>query len=302
MVGITKKRVQRTRSDLLFDIGNVSFLLIASLLVLYPLYFVVIASISNPDAVNNGRVLLRPIGTNLEGYRFIFHDRRIWTGYRNTIIYTGFGTLLDVVVTVLAGYALSRKDMVGRNIIMVFFMITMYFNGGLIPFYLVVRALGLYNTRYVMIILGATSVFRIIITRTYFASTIPDELLESAVMDGCSNQRFFGQIVLPLSKPILAVMALYFAVDHWNQFFQALIFLARAELYPLQLVLREILIQSEAISQSVDLDITEMGVAEQLAEMVKYGVIIVSSVPVLLMYPFVQRYFVKGVMIGAIKG
>ena len=288
-------------SDKIFDVAVNTLLVIIIIIVTYPLYFIVIASLSDPDAVNAGTVLYKPIGLNLDGYMRILDDKRIWHGYGNTIFYTFGGTLLGVVSTLLAGYSLSRKDLLGRNYFMGFLVFTMYFNGGLIPTYLVVNSLHLVNTPWVMIILGSVTVYNIIITRTYFQSNITQELLEAAFIDGCSNGLFFLKIVLPVSKAITAVITLYIAVTHWNSFFHALIYLTDQKLYPLQLILRDILISSRMLQQSTT-DLDSIAKQERIAESLKYGIIIAASLPMLIIYPFVQKYFVKGVMIGAIKG
>ena len=287
--------------DRIFNVVVYGFVGLFSFLVFYSLYFVVIASFSDPNAVASGQVLLWPRGLNVDGYRYILRDARILIGYRNTILYTVFGTLLALVITIPAAYAVSRSDFFGRRFFMWFFIFTMYFSGGMVPRYLVVQSLGLVDSPLVMVILGSFSVFNLILCRTFFRSTIPVELQEAAEVDGCSTQRFFFAIVLPLSKSIIAIMVLYYAVARWNAFFDALIFLSRAQLYPLQLIMRDILIQGQTIQ--TDLTDPEMLLEMQrIARTIKYGVIIVSSLPVLVMYPFVQKYFVKGVMIGSVKG
>lgn len=302
MSGINLLKKQRSPlSDRMFDLTVNGILLIVLLIVLYPLYFVVLASISDPNAVNSGQTLLIPRGVSLISYEKIFDDRRIWTGYRNTAVYAVCGTLFGLIVTLLAGYSLSRRDMVGRLVIMKFLVFTMFFSGGLIPTYMVVRGLNLVNTPFVMIILGSVSVFNIIIARTFFQATIPNELLEAAFIDGCSNSRFFISFVIPISKAIIAVIALYYAVFHWNSFFNGLIYLNSQNLYPLQLVLRDILIQNQMM-QSDNVDPDSVAAMLRLAATIKYGVIIVSSLPVLIAYPFLQKYFVMGIMIGSIKG
>lgn len=288
-------------NDLLFDIVVHVLVVLAAFIVAYPLYFVVIASVSDPAAVNSGGVLLFPVAPQLDGYAQILRDTRIWSGYLNTAIYTGFGTLLAVMITIPGGYALSRENLVGRRFIMKAMVFTLYFNGGLIPTYLVVKTLHLIDTRLVLIILGSFSAYYLIITRTFFASKIPEEFFEAALIDGCGQGRFFFSIVLPLSREIIAVMALFYAVLHWNSFFDALIYVNSQRLYPLQLFLRDILITSQTIQMNIQ-DPEMLLKMQRVAEMIKYGVIIVSSLPVLLMYPFVQRYFVTGVMIGGIKG
>lgn len=293
----------RTKSDKIFDTFNVIFFIVIVLLIIYPLYFMIIASFSDPGLVNTGNIWLWPKNVTLEGYRVIFQNDQIWTGYKNSIIYTVVGTTINVILTIAGGYALSRKDLIGRNYMMFFITFTMFFSGGLIPTYLLVRDLGLVNTMWALIIPGAVSAYNLIIVKTFFEANIPDELLEAGIMDGCSNMTFFLKIAIPLSKPIIAVMILFHAVGHWNQYFAALIYIRDASLYPLQLVLREILI----VEQSRDL--SEVGAAilddtgrANIASLIQYGVIIVASVPMLVLYPFVQKHFVKGVMIGSIKG
>jgi putative aldouronate transport system permease protein len=268
---------------------------------LYPLYFVVLASFSDPTAIQTGKVLFWPVKPEWTSYINVMKDPRIWTGYRNTLLYTGVGTLLGVGMTILGGYALSRKDLVGASLITKMMVFTMYFHGGLIPTYIVVKNLGLVNTPYVLMILGSFSVYNLIIARTFFMSKIPDELLEAARIDGCGNGRFFTDIVLPLSREIVAVIFLFYAVGHWNSFFNALIYINDPKLYPLQLILREILVSAESINmEGVDMQARiEM---LRLQETVKYCVIIVASLPVLLLYLLAQRFFIRGVMIGSIKG
>ncbi|HOJ10312.1 MAG TPA: carbohydrate ABC transporter permease [Clostridiales bacterium] len=293
-------------SDGIFDFAVNLLLILILIITVYPLYFIVIASLSDPDAVNTGSMLLYPIGgkdrlLNFEGYIRVFMDNRIWRGYYNTIIYTFFGTLLGVTATILAGYSLSRKDLVGKGPITGIFVFTMYFGGGLIPTYMVVDKLHLINTPLVMIILGSISVYNIIIAKSFFQNTMSVELQEAAFIDGCGNGIFFLKIVVPLSKSIISVLTLYYAVGHWNSFFSALIYLNNEKLYPLQLILRDILIASQMLVSDTT-DIESIGDAQRIAESLKYAVIIVSTLPVLIMYPFLQRYFIKGVMIGSVKG
>ena len=275
--------------------------LVISVVILYALWFVVIASISNPNLVASGEVLFWPKGVTFEGYKYILRDKRIWTGYRNTILYNTVGTLLGLFITIPAGYALSRKDVVGRSIIMKLLLFTKFFSGGLIPTYLVVKRLHLVDTPYVLMILGSFSVFNLILCRTFFINTLPQELQEAAEIDGCSIFQYFIKIVLPLSKAIIAIMALYYAVGHWNAFFNGLIYVTNNKLYPLQVILRDILISGQSVDPSI-IDPESLDLMKQIARTIKYGVIIVSSLPVLIMYPFVQKYFVKGVMIGSVKG
>jgi len=291
----------KTRFDSVFDFAVTICLILIFLAVAYPLYFILIASVSNPDFVNTGKIMFYPKGIGLDAYARIFQTSRIWIGYRNTILYTASSTVLSLTVTLMAGYAFSRKDLIGRKPLMLVYIFTMYFGGGLIPTYLVVKSLGLVNSPMAIIILGTVSVYNLIIARSFFENSIPYELLEAAFVDGCSNQRFFFSIVLPLSKSIIAVIALYYAVAQWNNFFTALIYLSDQKYYPLQLVLRDILISSQAIAAD-HTDIDTIGLQQQIAESIKYGLIVVASVPVLILYPFLQRYFVKGVMLGSIKG
>ena len=289
------------KDDLLCKFIIYSFVILLSIIILYPLWFVIIASFSNPDLVGSGKVLFFPKGITLEGYKYIFRDGRIWQGYKNTFIYTLFGTLLALLITVPAGYALSRNDMVGRGFLMKILIITKYFSGGLIPTYLVVKGLHLVNTPFVLIIMGSFSVFNLILCRTYFMNTLPIELQEAAEIDGCNILQYFLGVAIPLSKPIIAIMALYYAVGHWNAFFNGLIYVTDAKFYPLQLILRDILISGQSVDPST-LDPESLELMREIARTIKYGVIIVSSLPVLCLYPFVQKYFIKGIMIGSVKG
>ncbi|WP_135554531.1 carbohydrate ABC transporter permease [Paenibacillus cymbidii] len=293
--------MKANRSDRLFDVMNAALMICLILLVLYPLYFIVIASFSNPDQVNAGHTWFYPRDITWEGYTRLFSYSSLWQGYANTILYTIVGTVINVSLTLTAGYALSRQDLDGRRIIMMIIAFTMFFSGGLIPTYLLVKSLGMVNTAWALWLPGAVSAFHIIISRTFFQTTIPHELLEAAEMDGCSNTRFFGRIVLPLSMPIVAVIVLFCAVSHWNSYFPALIYLRNEKLYPLQIILRDILIANESQSDLVG-DIADVAAKTRIADMMKFGVIIVSSLPVLILYPFLQKYFMKGVMIGSLKG
>jgi putative aldouronate transport system permease protein len=293
---------RESREDKRFDVIVAVIVVFLTILVLYPLYFVVIASFSDPNLVESGQVLFLPRGITLEGYRYILDDNRIWSGYLNTFLYTIFGTLLAVCITVPAAYALSRRDMIGRGVLMKFFVFTMYFGGGMIPTYLLIKQLHLIDTYLVLILLGSFSAYNLIICRTFFQSTIPLELQEAAEIDGCSIPRFFFSVVLPLSKAVIAIMVLYYAVGHWNDYFNALIYINRQELRPLQLVMRDILIQGQTIDPGSSVDPEQIVRLQQIGRSIKYGSIIVSSLPVLIFYPFVQKYFVKGVMIGSIKG
>lgn len=288
-------------SDKVFNIVNCTILAIVLVLVVYPIYFIVIASISDPNDVAMGTVWIVPRGINFEGYKSIFKDPVIWTGYRNSLLYTSVGTLINIFVTILAAYSLSRKDLVGRNAIMFLFTFTMFFSGGLIPTYLIVRKLDLIDKIGALVLPNALSVYYLIIARTFFVTSIPDELREAAVIDGCSNTRFFRSIVLPLSKAIIAVLALFYAVSHWNSYFGAMIYMRHENKYPLQLVLRSILLQNQIREDMTEIIGDASGIQRKV-DLIKYGIIIVASLPVLIAYPFAQRYFIKGVMIGSIKG
>ena len=295
------RRIRTSSRDRTFELVNNALLAVALITVGYPLIYIVSASFSSTQAVVGGRVWLWPVEFSLLGYQTIFEYRAVWNGYANTVFYTVFGTALNVVLTIMAAYPLSRRDLQGRNLFMFMITFTMIFSGGLIPTYLLIRSLGMLNTRWVMMIPNAIAAWNIIITRTYYQSTIPDELHEAAQLDGCSDVRFLMSVVVPLSGAITAVNALFYAVAHWNAFFNAFIYLSRKELYPLQIILREILIQNE-VDNDVFTDVAEQEAREGLRELVKFSLIIVASVPVLCIYPFVQKYFVRGVMIGSIKG
>ncbi|TDF97209.1 carbohydrate ABC transporter permease [Paenibacillus piri] len=292
---------KQSAGDRWFDAINLCLLSLVLIIVLYPLVYVISASLSNPLLVLQGEVWLWPKELSLEAYKRVFQNADIMVGYKNTILYTAVGTCVNIVMTVAGAYPLSRRDFFGRNAIMAFFVFTMFFSGGIIPTYLVIKSLGMINTFWVMILPGAVSVFNLIIMRTFFQNTIPIELQESAFMDGCSNIRILASIVLPLSMPIIAVLILYYAVSHWNAFFNALIYLSNRQQYPLQLFLRELLIQNQ-MEQMMSGESESMLEQQNLAEGLKYAIIVVSSLPVLILYPFLQKYFEKGMMIGAIKG
>ncbi|KAB8137450.1 carbohydrate ABC transporter permease [Gracilibacillus oryzae] len=297
-------RVARSKNDKIFDFINYSILTIILLVVLYPLYLIVISSFSDPVAVNSGKVMFWPEGFTLKGYEILLENSEVWRGYLNSMLYTILSVIVNLILVIPAGYALSRKDLVGRNFFMFFSVFTMFFSGGLIPSYLLVQQLNMIDTIWAVIIPSAVSAFHLIVVRTFFQTTIPDELLEAAKMDGCSTTVFFLKIVVPLSAPIIAVMALFSAVSEWNSYFSALIYLQDQALYPLQLILRSILVASQDAATVTDGAVDPELIAEQqqYKELIKYSLIIVSSLPVLVIYPFFQRYFVKGVMIGSIKG
>lgn len=302
----TTSLVKDTRADKIFLVFVYFFLAIALLIVLYPLIYIVSASISNPHLVNSGEMWLLPKGVTFEGYRTLLGNSSIWRGYLNTIYYTVLGTSINLLVTLPCAYALSRDDFYGRRAFTNFMLVTMFLSGGLIPSYLLIRSLGMLNTVWALVIPGAVSVYNVVVTRTFFQTTIPREMEEAAIVDGCSDFRLFMQIVLPLSTPIIAVMALFYGVGHWNSFFSALIYLSDKSMYPLQMILREILILQDMSSNTVSNVTSEIASMlyskQQLAEVIKYGVMIVSSLPVIIVYPFLQKYFVKGMMVGSIKG
>lgn len=297
-------RKRESTSDRVFTIVNGAFLGTVLVVTAYPLLFVLASSLSSADAVLSSRVVIWPVGLNLEGYRAVFLDPRIVRSFVNTIYYTSVGTVINIAMCIAIAYPLSRRDLVGRNVFTFVLAFTMFFNGGLIPTYLLVLRLGLINTIWALVLTDAVVVYHVIITRTYFQSTIPSELLDSAKIDGCGNIRFLLRIVMPLSAPIIAVITLYSAVMHWNTFFKALIYIQEADKHPLQLVLRSILIQNQINIQDEqfiqDLELQARLLRTQA--ILKYALIVVASVPVLILYPIIQRHFVKGVMIGAIKG
>ena len=283
---------------------TITFILLLALLVviIYPLWFVLMASFSDAKFVNNGTILLYPRGFTTLGYERTLQDSKIWMGYLNTIIYTVGGTVVGTFFTVLAGYALSRDDLPGAGFIMKAFVFTMYFQGGMIPFYIVINNLHLQNTRFLMIIITCISVYNIILVRSYCASTLPKDLYEAASIDGCGNTRFMFQMVFPLSKAIVAVIALYIAVVYWNSYFYPMIFLSDYSKLPLQNVLREILLVANMNTADTGTDPMAAQRLAQMSSVIKYSAIVISTVPIICVYPFIQKYFVQGVMIGSIKG
>ena len=294
-------KIRLASSDWMFRAVTTVLLVILTLIVLYPLVYVLSASFSSAHAVSTGQVYLFPVEFSLDGYRRVFEYDRVLTGYRNTILYTVTGTAVNVAMTMLCAYPLARRGLPHKGVFTFLFSFTMIFGGGLIPSYLLNKSLGLINTFWVMIIPGAMAVYQMILARTFIASTIPEDIIESAKLDGCSDFRFFFQFVLPLSQAVIAVIALQYAVGHWNSYFHAMIYLQDSERYPLQIFLREILVMSQMdASDFVD---EESAVAIQgMAELIKYALIVVSTAPILCLYPFLQKYFVKGVMIGSLKG
>lgn len=290
-----------SRSDRWFQWIVYAMLAFLSLIVAYPLLFVAVASISNPEAVILGKVWLWPHKITFVGYERLLRNPEILIGYRNTILYTVVGTAVNLAMTIAAAYPLSRREFFGRHVFTALIVFTMFFSGGMIPTYLLIKKLGLLNTFWALILPSAVSVWNIIIMRTFFQNGIPNEMQEAASIDGCSNMQTLLRIVLPLSMPVIAVMILFYSVGHWNAYFSALIYLNDRELYPLQLFLREILVQGE-MQEMVDVSDDSLLRSIMDAEAIKYAAVIVANLPVLMLYPFLQKYFVKGVMIGAIKG
>lgn len=295
----SNKPIKISSGDKVFYTINAVFLGIMALIVIYPLYFIIIASFSDPDAVLSGKVVLFPVDITLDGYFKILERTDVWRGYLNTIIYTVLTVVLSLAVTIPAGWALSRKKLPGKKLFMGFFIIPMFFGGGLIPFYNVMSQLHLINSMWSVILPSILSVWNLFMTKTFFETSVPESLIEAAKIDGAGHFRIFFTIVIPLSKAIIAVIALYYAIGQWNSYFNAMIFIQDENLYPLQLVLKEILIASESTVGGSGETILEQ---YRLANQLKYVSVIISSLPVIMLYPFVQKYFAQGVMIGSVKG
>ena len=297
--------MRQMKGDVIFKSTIYTILAFILIIVAYPLWVVIISSISDPHQVALSKVWILPKGIQFEGYSYIFQYDELWIGYRNTIFYTALGTSLNLAATIPCAYALSKRYLRGRNIIMFIILITMYFGGGMIPTFLTVQKLGLGGTFWPVVLLGLVSPYNVIITRTFFATNIPEELEQAAFIDGCSPARTFFQIVIPLSKPIIAVIGLFCAVGHWNSYFSALVYLSKKNQFPLQMFLRDILVvqQNAALMEAVEIEqIVDLIRRKEIAEIMKYGVIIVSTLPLLIVYPFIQKYFVQGIMIGSLKG
>ncbi len=282
-----------------FSIFNMVFCTVVFIIVAYPLYYVIIASFSDPMSVSAGQVVLWPKGITLKGYEMVFQENDLWVGYRNTIFYTVAGTLINILVTFPAAYAVSRREFLPRHPVMLIFVFTMFFNGGLIPTYMLMKQLSFINTVWVFLIPFSLNVYNFIIVRTFFETGIPEELHDAAQLDGCGELRYFVQIVMPLSQAIVAVIGLYYAVAHWNDYFTGLLYARDLQYKPLQLVLREILLVAQSTSQTGGMG---SGYAILYVISMKYSIIIVSTIPIMILYPFLQKYFEKGVMLGAIKG
>lgn len=294
-------------SNRVFYIFNTIFWIVFMFLILYPLYLVCIASVSDPDAIVRGEVIWHPVDFSLIGYSAVLKYNEFWSSYGNSILYTGVGICISIAVTLSAAYALSRRHFPGKTILNLYFIITMFFSGGLIPTFLVMRDIGLYNTRWVMILMGCVNVWNLMVARTYIQNSIPEELYEAAMLDGATHFQYFGKVVLPLSKTIIAVLAVYYGVAKWNDYFTGLVYLRDRALLPLQTVLREILATLQ-VDMTGDYMMTmadsaaSMQEAVRIANVSKYCIIVVATGPVVILYALMQKYFEKGVMIGSLKG
>jgi len=303
-----KKWSQYSWNDKVFLIITYGVVILIAIMCIYPLYFTVIASVSDPYKVYTGKVNLLPSGFTLESYQLVMQNKSIWMGYANSIFYTVFGTLLNLFLTIPAAYALSKKRMYGIGVLTMLFLITMYFGGGMIPTYILFKNLHLINTRWILILCGGLSIYNMIVTRTYFQNSIPESLYDAARIDGASEYLVFGKIVLPLSKPIIAVIALYYAVSRWSSYFNAMIYTSKNDIQPLQIVLRRILILNEkafddALMMGAEASVIEAAARQaQMAITIKYSSVFIASIPMLIAYPFVQKHFIKGIMIGSLKG
>lgn len=289
-----------SKGDRVFTIINAIIMILVCIVVVYPLYYVLLASVTDPVVVNSGKLLLYPEAWYTEGYITTLEYGPLWTAYKNTIVYTVVGTVVSLICTIPAGYALSRMDLVGRKPIMFLFTFTMFFSGGMIPLYLTIQQLHIYNTIWAMVLPVAVSAYNLIVCRSFFDTSVPIELLEAAKIDGCSDFGFFFKIAIPLSKTIIAVMTLFYATAMWNQFFNALMYLQDYDKMPLQVVLRDLVLMNQA--NQMGSSGAEMVTRQKLAEQLKYCIVVVAAFPLLCIYPFLQKYFAKGVTIGAVKG
>lgn len=293
-----KNKIAKNSKDRVFTFFCYATVAVLTLIVLYPIIYILSASVSNSNMVVQGKVWLLPVKFTLQAYEIVFNKSEIWIGYKNTIVYTFLGTMINLAMTLMCAYPLARKNLRGRGVIMFICSFTMMFSGGMIPNYILVKELGIMNTTWAMVLPGAMSVYNMIVCRTFIESNIPGEMLEAAQIDGCSDTQFFFRMVLPLSKSIIAVLALWYGVAHWNSYMNAFLYLRESARYPLQVFLKEILIQSQHLG-SEDIDVDNLNT---IAETIKYAVIVVSSVPLFCVYPFVQKHFQKGVMVGSVKG
>ena len=296
-----KRKLKHSNNEILFTTITYGITAVSILLVIYPLWFILIASISDYNAIYAGKVWLLPKDVTFEGYKRIFNDASIWRSYVNTILYTSLGTMISLTLTLTAGYALSRYELKFSKGFMLFFIITMYFSGGLIPTYLLVDSLGMIDTIWAMVIPGCVGVWNLIIARSTYRNLIPEALVDAAEIDGCDYFSLFFRIYLPLSKALIAIMTMFYVVGYWNMYFDALIYLKNESLFPLQLILRRILIQNSASTAMIS-DAESYLAKQQATELIKYGIIVVSSLPILSLYPFLQKYFTKGTLVGSLKG
>lgn len=298
-----KKWNSMPTSDKIYYVITYLMIVAVVFVTLFPLYFILIASFSSPNAVMLGKVLLWPVDITLRAYRQVFKNPNIWISYKNTLVYTVVGTAFSLTTTLTAAFVFSRKNLIGSRLCMLAILFTMYFSGGLIPTYFNIRNLGMLNTIWALVIPGMISGYNLIIARTFMQSSIPDALEEASKLDGCSPIRYFLSVVIPLSTPIIGVLCLYSVVGQWNSYYSALIYMDERSKYPLQLILREVLVQGTMNTDNMDTASMEEAIEFlNLAESIKYAIVIVSSVPMLVLYPFLQKFFVKGVMIGSVKG
>ena len=297
----THRASRLSRSDRIFYTVVNLVVGILGLIVLYPLIYILSSSFSSPSAVAAGKVVLFPVDFSLRGYKAVFDYQAVYTGYRNTIFYTVVGTAINIALTMIAAYPLARRSLPGKGFFTFLFTFTMMFSGGMIPNYILMKELKIINTAWCMLLPGAISAYNLIVTRTFIQNSIPEELLEAAQIDGCNDTQFFFLFILPLSKAVMAVITLYYAVSHWNAYFSAFLYLNNRDLYPLQIYLREILIMNSVDTEMV-MDTQMQEAMQGMADLLKYSLIVVSTAPILCIYPFLQRYFIKGVMIGSLKG
>ncbi len=295
-----KGPIRQSAGDRAFNIVNAVVMTLITIVIVYPLYYVLLASITDPVIVNSGKLLFYPESPYFEGYARAFDYAPLWTGYGNTLKYTVVGTAVALLCTVPAGYALSRMDLPGRRVIMFLFTFTMFFSGGIIPLYLVIKSLHMYDTIWAIVLPVAVSAYNLIVCRSFFDTGIPTEMLEAARIDGCTDFKFFFRIVIPLSSTIIAVMCLFYATALWNMFFNPLMFLSGKENMPLQVVLRDLVLMNQATSMTNNAE--EIAMRQKLVEQLKYCIVVLAAAPLLIVYPFLQKYFAKGVMVGAVKG
>lgn len=301
-IGINqKKKIKLGKEDKIFYTICYSIVIVLTLIVLYPIIYIVSASFSDAAAVTQGKVWLWPVEFSTGAYQLLLKDDGLWIGYRNTIFYTILGTLINVSMELMCAYAMSRKELYGKKFFNLFFIFTMFFGGGMIPNYLLVKRLGMLDTIWALVLPGAMSVYNMIVARTFIKSSIPEELLEASLIDGCGDGKYFFKIILPLSKPIIAVLCLWSAVAHWNAYFDAFLYITDEKLYPLQIFVRELLVQSDMGDALIQDGLSGEGL-QNFKNLMKYAVIVVTTVPLFAFYPFVQKHFVKGVMVGSVKG